>query len=173
MFALGSEGLYEWLVTDRQFDLLETCPDLVLGKYVAITSSDSGQLMPGKKETAAGWHSRDGISYSPKVLSIDDVPRDGWGEWYIFDSPPDLGVSHLGKNIFETPQEPGHLNVFVNYRFALHLANMKELADMFWRQMGWIQPETYVADNDYLTLVSRNKDLFAKTRDLLRALPND
>lgn len=37
MLTFGSEGAYEWLVTDQQFDLLQLCPEIVLGKYVAIT----------------------------------------------------------------------------------------------------------------------------------------
>jgi hypothetical protein len=46
MLTVGSQGLYEWLVTDQQFDPLKVCPEVVLGKYVAITSIDSGVLVP-------------------------------------------------------------------------------------------------------------------------------
>ena len=46
MLKVGSEGLYEWLVPlDKQFDLLQLCPDIALGKYIAITSFDSGPLV--------------------------------------------------------------------------------------------------------------------------------
>jgi hypothetical protein len=41
MLTVGSEGLYEWLVTDQQFDLLQISPEVVLGKYIAVTSIDS------------------------------------------------------------------------------------------------------------------------------------
>src|SRR5439155_21438966 len=44
MVKVGSEGLYEWLVSDQPFDLLQLCPDIALGKYIAITSFDSGPL---------------------------------------------------------------------------------------------------------------------------------
>jgi len=37
----------------------------VLGKYVAVTFIDSGQLVPTDKETTAGWQSRAKIAYSP------------------------------------------------------------------------------------------------------------
>ena len=151
---------------------MQICPEVVLGKYVAITSIDSSPLVPSEKEMVAGWQSRERIAYSPKITSVEDVPRDGWDEWYVFDRPADLGASHLAENIFETPREPGRINVFVNYCFALHLQDMKELADMFWRQLKWIQPETYVVDNDYLTLVSRNKHLLAVVQNFLRVLPN-
>ena len=170
MLTLGSEGLYEWLVTDQQFDLLQVCPEIVLEKYVAITSIDSGPLVPTDKETAADWQTRGKIAYSPKIKNVEGLPRAGWDEWYIFDNPTDLGTSHLGENIFEVPQERGHVSVFVNYCFALHRPEMKDLATLFWQQIGRIRPESYVADNDYLNFVSVNKTLFANVRDAVKAL---
>src|SRR5689334_20689839 len=152
MFTVGSRDSYEWLVTDEDFDLLELCPEIVLGKYLAVTSIDSSQLIPTEKEKAAGWQSRANVAYSPKINNGEDVPRDGWDEWYIFNTPTDLGNSHLAENIFEVQQEPGHLSVFVNYGFALHPPERADLTltRMFWAQMTRIQPESYVADNDYL-----------------------
>ena len=120
MLTFGPQGLYEWLVTDQQFDLLQISPEVVLGKYIAITSIDSGPLVPTDDETAAGWESRKKVAYSPKIQGVAEVPSAGWDEWYIFDKPVDLGASHLGENIFEAPQEQGHVSVFVNYCFALH-----------------------------------------------------
>jgi hypothetical protein len=170
MLTVGSQGLYEWLVTDRQFDLLQICPEVVLGKYIAVTSIDSGPLVPTDEETAAGWESRGKIAYSPKIQTIQDLPRAGWDEWYIFDNPTDLGTSHLRENVFEMPQEQGHVSVFVNYCFALHQPEMRDLATLFWEQLARIRPESYVADNDYLTLVCGNKALFASVRDAVKTL---
>lgn len=170
MFTLGSQGSYEWLVTDEDFDLLELCPEIVLGKYVAVTSVDSGQLVPTNKETAAGWQSRAKIAYSPKIENAEDLPREGWDEWYIFNTPTDLSVSHLAVNIFEVPHEQGHLSVLVNYGFALHpLERANPFADLFWPQMARIRPESYVANNDYLTFVSMNESLFTKVHDAMKA----
>ena len=171
MFTVGSQGSYEWLSTDENFDLLELCPDIVLGKYVAVTSMDSGQLIPTDKETAAGWQGRAKIAYSPKIESAQDLPRAGWDEWYIFDTLTDLGTSHLAENIFEVPQEAGHVSVLVNYGFALHPPERSNnLAPLFWEQLARIRPESYVADNDFLTFVSMNKSLFASVRDAMKAL---
>jgi hypothetical protein len=97
------------------------------------------------------------------------LPRAGWEEWYIFVDRTDLGTSHLEKNIFEVPEEQGQLRVFVNYCFALHLPEMKNLAALFWKQMEQIRPESYVADNDFLTFVSANKGLFAAVRDAAKS----
>jgi hypothetical protein len=149
---------------------LQLCPEVVLGKYVAITSINSSPLVPTDKETAAGWQSRGKIAYSPKVQSVEVLPRAGWDEWYIFDNPTDLGTSHLGENVFEMPQERGHVSVFVNYCLALHRPEMEDLATLFWQQIAWIRPESYVADNDYLNFVSMNKTLFGSVRDAVKAL---
>jgi hypothetical protein len=119
MLTIGSQGLYDWLVTDQQFDLLQICPAVVLGRYVAITSFDSGPLVPTDDEKSAGWKSRGNVTYSPKVQNIATLPRADYDEWYIFGGPIDLGTSHLGENVFEAPKEQGHVSVFVNYGFAL------------------------------------------------------
>jgi len=170
MLTTGSEGHYEWLVTDQQFDLLQLCPEVVVGKYVAVTSIDSGALVPTEKETAAGWQTRGKIAYSPQIQNVEDLPREAWDEWYIFDVRADLGISHLSENVFEAPQGQGHLNVFVNYCLGLHRPEMKELTTLFWQQMERIRPESYVADNDYLNFVSANKTLFAAVRAAIERL---
>jgi hypothetical protein len=170
MLTVGTQGLYKWLVTDQEFDLLQICPEVVLGKYVAITSIDSGPLVPTDEETAAGWETRGKIAYSRKIQNIKGLPRAGWDEWYIFDESTDLGTSHLAENVFEVPQERGHLSVFVNYCFALHRPEMKDLTALFWQQMARVRPESYIADSDYLNFVSMNVTLFASVRDAVKAL---
>jgi hypothetical protein len=171
MLTVGSQGLYEWLVTDENFDLLKLCPELVLGKYVAVTSIDSSQFVPTEKETAAGWQSHGKVGYSLTIQRAEELPREGWDEWYIFNNPADLGTSHLAENIFEVPQEQGHLSVFVNYGFALDPPERSDsFVTMFWQQLARIRPESYVADNDYLSFVSMNKALFATVHDAVKAL---
>ena len=60
--------------------------------------------------------------------------------------------------------------MLVNYCFALHRPGNEDLATMFWEQMKWIRPESYVADSDYLNFVSMDKTLFASVRAALTAL---
>jgi hypothetical protein len=153
------------------FDLLQLCPEVVLGKYAAVTSIDSGPLVPTEKEMAAGWQSHGKVAYSPKIQHTEELPREGWDEWYIFNNPTDLGTSHLAENIFEVPNEQGHLSVFVNYGFALDPPERSEsFASMFWQQLARIRPESYVADNDYLSFVSMNKTLFFSVHNAVKAL---
>jgi hypothetical protein len=171
MFAFGSQGLYEWLVTDQEFDLFRICPEVVLGKYIAITSIDSRPLVPTDEEKSGGWESRGEIEYSPKVENVRSLPRADYDEWYIFASPADLGTNHLGDNVFEVTPQRGHVNVFVNHGgFALDRPEMKDLTNLFWQQIEWIQPESYMADGNYLNFVSANKTLFAIVRDALKTL---
>jgi hypothetical protein len=170
MLTVGSQGRYQWIVTDQEFDLLQICPEVVRGKYLAITSFDSGPLVPTDEEKASGWANPCGIAYSPKVQNVASLPRADYDEWYIFDAPVDLGTSHLEDNVFEVPQEHGHISVFVNYGFALHPPERADLATLFWPQMTRIRPESYVADNDYLTYVTANKALFSSVLDGIKAL---
>src|SRR5215471_4724634 len=110
MLTVGSQGIYEWLVTDERFELLELCPEIVLGKYVAVTSIDSSELVLTDKRSAAGWQSHERIAYSPKIERAEQLPHEGWDEWYIFNSPTELGTSHLQENVFEVQRGPGHLS---------------------------------------------------------------
>ena len=143
----GSRGAYKWLSSRHELkDLLRLCPSVVLEKYIAVTSIDSGHLHPIDVEKLAGWESRQGIGYSPLVQSVETLPRDGWDEWYVFAQPVDLGVSRLGSNIFDPALKAGEVGVFVNYAFALHPPDRASLADLFWNQHDHIQPESYISD---------------------------
>jgi hypothetical protein len=134
----------------------------VLGKYVAVTSFDSGSLDLDDKEKAAGWESRKGIAYSPRIQSVGTLPeRGGFDEWYVFATAVDLGEKGRG-NIFEAPLSPGQVEVLVNFAEGFDLHQPNELVPLFWRQLEWIRPESYIADTHHLlTFVSTNRNIFA------------
>jgi len=163
----GSQGAYVWL-TSAQHDLgglLKQCPQVLLGKYIAVTSLDSGPLTLTDEERTAGWQTRNEIAYSPKIQSAKQLPYGecaGFDEWYVFESPFDLGRLRHG-NIFEAPLTQGQVSTFVNFLdFALHNPEVGELVQLFWKQLDWIQPQSYIADgNAFLTFVTRDKELFA------------
>ena len=122
-------------------------------------------------EKNAGWISRDEIAYSPRIQLPDRVPHGicgGFDEWYVFEAPFDLGKLVRG-NIFDAPLEPGLTSVFVNFGgFAFHDPGMQVLIDLFWKQLDWVQPESFIADGSpFLNFVSRNKDLFVVVRQAL------
>jgi hypothetical protein len=54
---VGSHGRYQWLtMVDRDItSLLSICPEVVLGKYLAVTRIDGGSLRLTDEEKSAGW----------------------------------------------------------------------------------------------------------------------
>jgi hypothetical protein len=171
--ATGSHGEYLWLTTAHHDlrSLLHQHPQVVLGKYIAVTSHDSGPLAQTDVEKRAGWECREEIGYSPQIqfaegLQFGDCA--GFDEWYIFDSPSDLGRIWHG-NVFEAPNASGQICVFVNFLgFALHDPEIQDLVSLFWNQLDRIRPESYVAHGSpYLTFASRDKDLFASVLQVL------
>lgn len=116
------------------------------------------------EEKRAGWVSRNEIAYSLQIQSPEGVPHgkcSGFDEWYVFESSFDLGELQQG-NVFEATMAPGQVFAFVNYGgFGLHNPEVLSLVDLFWKQMDWVQPESFISDGDqFLTFVSHNKDLF-------------
>lgn len=169
----GEQGAFRWL-TSREYDideLLERCPQVVLGRYVAITSFDSGSLIPSPDEVAEGWRSSGGIAYSPRIHDALAVPHDQYDEWYVLDAPEDLGkVSDPFSP--EATSSDKRLYVFVNYGFAPGDPVWEEERDMlllFWHQIEEVRPVSYIADGDVLTFVTRDQDLFSAVLKNLRA----
>jgi len=180
MKFMGSHGSYRWLVT-QQVDLttlVESCPPCLAGKYVAVTSLDSGPLVLTDEEKGLGWHSRNEIAYSPQITLSKDGRIEGvttgqcagYDEWYVFDSPHDLGALCDG-NVFESDLSAGKIWTFVNYDagFALHNPDVADLTNLFWKQLDWIQPESFIADSAaFLTFVSRNEPIFVAVCNALK-----
>lgn len=113
MIATGTRGGYEWLTSTECHSgtLLKFCPDLFLGRYLAITAIDSGEPLPEDKRPA-GWQVRGGIEYTARLESIDDIPCQiegfdvpGFDEWYLFSAPVDFGVM-FGEILSSSPSAP-------------------------------------------------------------------
>lgn len=166
----GSTNSYQWLVsTDRQLDVLECCPDVALGKYLAITSFDSAPLRLTEGQRSAGWVSRGEIAYSPKIEQVNVVPQEYFSEFYVFGDPTNLGVlADPNKNIFESEMQQGQVHAFVNFDFGFHDPKCADLAHMFWQQLDWMKAESYLAENDYLIFVTSNTELFGRVYEALR-----
>jgi hypothetical protein len=79
MKFIGSHGPYRWLVIQKVdlATLLELCPQSLAGKYVAVTSLDSGPMILTDAEKDLGWHSRNEIAYSPKITLSKDGRMEG------------------------------------------------------------------------------------------------
>lgn len=110
---VGSHDEYRWLtMIDRDItSLLDICPEIVLGKYLAVTRIDGGPLRLTEQEKAQGWWTTEAgrvfqgtswsppeyqddwrIAYSPRINSIHGLPNEthdeccaGYDEWYVFE----------------------------------------------------------------------------------------
>lgn len=170
----GTHGEYFWLTSSYEHysgTLVKHCPEIFIGRFMVVTAIDSGipQLRGGQE--AAGWEVRGGIAYSPRLILVDDVfyQRDGpdvpgFDEWYFFQALRDLGELQEGNPFEEaTAPRPGRPKVFVGMPSALvHDTNpdFEFIRQMFWNQIDWIQPESYVADSgECLTFATRNREL--------------
>lgn len=147
----GSRGLYRWIVWEAQFlcDLISAAPDIVRGKHVVITSFDSGRFLPSKEMIDRGWSVKYGSAYSPRIQHRVDLPFHQFDEWYVFPSPTGIGYPE----------------VFVNYsgfrlRYGETAAERQAMLERFWRQLEALQPESYLAEGDFLTFAMRNAGLY-------------
>ena len=180
----GSHPPYRWLTSTEQYigTLVRLCPEIMIGRQLAVTSIDSGEPWLTDLQEAAGWRRRGGIVYSPRLETTDelfyqfdglDVP--GYDEWYLFDGAVTAFGERMTGNPFEPEQapRPGRVMVFVNFPgFTIQGRDpdFQLLAGMFWKQLEWIEPESYVADGrDHLTFVTRNEALFESVYERLRA----
>lgn len=171
----GLHGPYHWLAGTEQYigQLVQLCPDAILGRYLVVTSTDSGIPPLTDAHLLAGWSLRSGMAYSPRVSNLEELfyqsdgeDATGFDEWFLFDlPPPSLGARFTG-NPFEKGNEPqpGLLHTFVNWgAFVIHDSNpsLQVARDMFWKQMDWVQPDVYIGDGgDNLTFISKDEALF-------------
>jgi len=169
----GSHGDYQWLTTaDHDLpSLLQNCPQAFVGRHIAITSMDSGAVRLDDKDIAAGWQSRDGVAYGPRIESVNGLLFGlcgGWDEWYVSQGPLDLGRLSP-ENIFENDMAPGKVFALVNFpHFRLHEGESNPMVKLFWEQLAWIQSESYISDGaEFLTFVSRDQNIFASVVEAL------
>jgi hypothetical protein len=147
----GHRGAYRWIVWNSQFleELVSAIPQLVIGKFVIITSFDSGPFVPSAEETGRGWAMKSGLAYSPQIKTPDDLPHDQYDEWYIY----------LGKRELDPPE------VFINFsgfqlRYYAADVGLHGLLERFWLQMEKLQPESYLAEGGSLIFATRDEALY-------------
>jgi hypothetical protein len=175
----GSHGAYRWAAsaTQNMNALLRECPEIVIGKYVAITSYDSGTLQLTERDRLSGWRSEGGIAYGPSdIRTLADLPdcarfepAELYQEWYVFTEPAKLGATYQG-NVFTSPPSPGRFMAFVNHVRGdiVHDSQFRDLANLFWEQVDRVKPESYMAEGeDYTTFLTSNQALFGRALEIL------
>lgn len=146
----GSHREWHWLSTSAidVAGLIEVAGEqLVLGKYVAIVSFDSGPYRPSVEQRRAGWKTLDNIAYSPKIQSVRDVPVAGWEEFYTFPDPV-----ALPRNV---------IAVVNDYEFTLEDGE-DPLTKTFWNQMSLVDPESCVMEGAISHVVSKDHNTVAR-----------
>jgi hypothetical protein len=142
---------------------------------------DSGSFSLSEDDRAAGWTNTGGIAYSPRLESVAMLPPDcccreccGFYEWYIFGTEPTPLGSICRANVFETAIAPPNVFQFINFGgFQLSDLQMKAITDLFWRQMAWVRPESYLGDGDgRLIFVSSDHECFRSVNDILSRCPS-
>jgi hypothetical protein len=145
-------------------NLLEVCPAVLLNKFVAVTSCDSGPLPIDAHAQAIGWRIRDGIAYSPQVTSPELFPYHvHFDEWYVFSAAAEP------ERISNTNNAPRRVETFVNAYLRLDDPEMNERTTQLWQLIEHIRPESYIAEADWgwLTLITRNPEIFASLQTSL------
>lgn len=121
-----------------------------------------------------------GVAYSPRINSVAILPSNcccreccGYDEWYIFESqPPPLG-SICHANVFTSEIGSGNVFQFNFVAFRFSDPQMNVISDLFWRQMDWVQPESYLADGaNCLVFATRNSQVYGAVREALGKRPS-
>jgi hypothetical protein len=162
----GRHGEYEWLVSSvHGLDgLLEACPRSVVGRFVAVTSLDSGPLVLTPDEEAAGWRRVGEVAYSPQIGRPTSLPRpDGYDEWYVFAEPPailyepEVFVSFGGFTLRDPVRQLSNLDPTWDRRAAqAGVESEQDLQERFWATIERVRPSLYLAEGDNLICVSRD-----------------
>lgn len=178
----GIHGPYKWLEADHDIqEFLSLAGAAILGRYIAITAVDSGSFLPSGDDRAAGWTTTGGIAYSPRLESLAMLPsgschRDccGFDEWYVFGNLPTPLGTICKANAFETAIAPPNVFQFINFiGFRLSDPQMSPVADLFWKQMAWVRPQSYLGDSDRcLLFATLDHSLFGIVHDTLGRSPS-
>lgn len=173
----GERDGFFWLVSaDHTLgDLVDTCPELFVGRSVAVTSFDSGPLTLTPEDLDSGWEPRDDLAIAPQGLDPSQIPFDNFDEWYVFDGQvPDFGsferfVSFVGFSL--VPPEAASLQEATPDDAAAreHVRNVEILQARFWDQLQRLQPTCYVADGNLLTIVTKSEGERNRVWDALAA----
>lgn len=163
---------YHWLSFDGEIllgSLLVSLPEITLNQYLAVTSHDSGLMLPTPAQIASGWRVEGEVTHSPLIRTIreleflrGDFDSEYYNECYVFCERKLLGPRYRG-DFFQFDEASGELQVFVNL-LAFNLADCDEgILEGFWRQMERVAPQTYIAEGEgVLSVASKDQALIAK-----------
>ena len=174
---LGEHDGYRWFEIVPETPGLErlagALPEIVVGKYVAITSFDSGPLRLSSEQLAKGWTSVADVAYSPQVQDPKDIPADQYDEWWIFDAPAKMESSRMFINNtgfrLSTPKDTVDDPTW-DLAAQQHWAGVQRgWQDELWKLVRENEPTSYLASNGQLIFITRDTDLAARVEEWLRS----
>jgi hypothetical protein len=128
-------------------DLIDRFPEIVVGRYVAIASCDSGPYRPTDADIKTGWEDQHGITISQRISKVSQLPMPGFDEWYVYDNSGALG----------------HCRSFVNHFGFAPLDASSGLANAFWAQVEACRPlHVLGAGTPTMFFVTRDEALFKR-----------
>lgn len=171
----GHREGYDWVTIRSRRNLLgsfiRVVPDAVLGHVVAITSFDSGPLLPSDEEKARGWFCQGKVLWTSRIEDAQWLPWDQYDEWYVFDHHIQLSsiepfVNYGGFSL-EDPRPLFEANpTWDRSSCEFELA----LKEKFWAQLTAVLPITYIAEGDCFNLATKDAALFNKIIEWSRLL---
>jgi hypothetical protein len=176
-FFSGRHGDFQWLEEPSNLilgDLIDHCPHVLLGRYLAVATLDARPFTPTEEESKAGWTGHNGVGYSPRLTNLTNLPWEQDDEWYLFTQPTTIGplerfVNWGGFSL----RDPQHLLDEADPTWDL--IGIKETADLtrqvqerFWRQIERIAPESYIAHGYRFIFVSTDSQVYASVEEWAR-----
>lgn len=163
----GKHDDYSWVVSSTHGldHVINTCPEILLDHYLAITAFDSGAIEPSPEEQELGWFATAGVMFSPKLRSVVGLPHDGYDEWYVFEKPTqfvpdDVFVNYGGFTLEDAERVLERLGTstdLVGQRAFIDVC--RDRLNLFWRELNRVGPETYLAEGDLLVVACRSPRL--------------
>lgn len=128
----------------RLGSLLDRFPSLVVGRYIAVVSFDSGPLFLSAKEEKKGWRRHGDVAFSPRITAPGELPSDCFDEWLVFEEPVAFDEAEAFVNtVGFTPMD----------------FDWEERRELFWAQLSRLKPLSVVADGSRCYLVTRQPDV--------------
>lgn len=154
----GSHGPFRWVESPahKTQDVLQLCPEAVLGKHLVIAAFDSSKITAVAKDSLRLWRVEGSALYVPPLADLLEVPYDVFNEWFIFTAVPGQRKleSFMASSWFSLgPCLSGNAARATQWE-------IKRTQRAFWQLMESANPESYLACGSRLIFVTRNDGYF-------------
>jgi hypothetical protein len=154
----GSHGSFRWVESPlhKTQDVLQVCPEVVLGKHLVITAFDAGRITAVEQESLRTWRVEGSALYVPPPVDLLEVPYDAFSEWFIFEDVPGKQrlESFMGSSWFTLgPCLSGNADRATQWE-------IKRTQRAFWQVLESANPQSYLACGNRLIFVTRNDPYF-------------